>query len=298
MPLTGLHFLLTYQCTYECDHCFVWGSPWQTGTFTRQHLDALLDQASDLGTIRWIYFEGGEPFLYYPLLVHGVRRAHRAGFRVGIVSNAYWATTVADAEDWLAPLAGKVEDLSVSADSFHGEEAQRTQARNAAEAARRLGIPVDTLTVAPPTSAADHVVGQLPAGESAVMHRGRAAEKLAPAGPHRPWQTFDRCPFEDLERPARVHVDPAGYVHLCQGLVMGNAFEMPLKEMVARYAPREHPIMGPLLRGGPAELVRRWNVAHDETYADACHLCDASRRLLRPRFPGVLEPAQMYGVPG
>ena len=27
MKLSGLHFLLTYRCVYECDHCFVWGSP-------------------------------------------------------------------------------------------------------------------------------------------------------------------------------------------------------------------------------------------------------------------------------
>ena len=31
MKLTGLHLLLTYQCVLECDHCFVWGSPWQKG---------------------------------------------------------------------------------------------------------------------------------------------------------------------------------------------------------------------------------------------------------------------------
>jgi hypothetical protein len=27
MPLTGVHFLLSYQYTHECDHCFVWASP-------------------------------------------------------------------------------------------------------------------------------------------------------------------------------------------------------------------------------------------------------------------------------
>jgi MoaA/NifB/PqqE/SkfB family radical SAM enzyme len=34
IELTGLHVLLTYRCTFECDHCFVWGSPNQAGTFT------------------------------------------------------------------------------------------------------------------------------------------------------------------------------------------------------------------------------------------------------------------------
>ncbi|MFQ6004291.1 MAG: hypothetical protein ACE5OQ_02215, partial [Woeseia sp.] len=33
-PLSGLHLLLTYACNYQCDHCFVWGGPWQSGTMT------------------------------------------------------------------------------------------------------------------------------------------------------------------------------------------------------------------------------------------------------------------------
>ena len=32
--LSGLHLLLTFQCTLQCDHCFTWGSPWQRGTMT------------------------------------------------------------------------------------------------------------------------------------------------------------------------------------------------------------------------------------------------------------------------
>jgi molybdenum cofactor biosynthesis enzyme MoaA len=38
MRLTGLHLLLTYQCTLECGHCFTWGSPWQSGTMTLQDI--------------------------------------------------------------------------------------------------------------------------------------------------------------------------------------------------------------------------------------------------------------------
>ena len=74
MKLSGLHILLTYQCTYECDHCFVWGSPWQSGTLTLEQVRDILRQARE-ANVEWIYFEGGEPFLYYPLLRRGVRRA-------------------------------------------------------------------------------------------------------------------------------------------------------------------------------------------------------------------------------
>jgi len=96
-PLSGLHLLLTYECNYECDHCFVWGGPSQSGTMTAETIEHILKQADELGTIEWIYFEGGEPFLYYERLCSGVRLAKESGFRVGIVSNAYWAKSEKEA---------------------------------------------------------------------------------------------------------------------------------------------------------------------------------------------------------
>ena len=103
MKLTGLHLLLTYQCTFECDHCFAWGSPWQEGTMTLKNIGDILQQAKDLGTVNWMYFEGGEPFLYYATMVRAIKEAAEQGFQVGIVSNAYWATSLEDAIEWLLP---------------------------------------------------------------------------------------------------------------------------------------------------------------------------------------------------
>ena len=130
MKLEGLHILLTYQCTCECDHCFVWGSPWQTGTLTLQQIEQILLQAKEAG-VNSIYFEGGEPFLYYAVLVQAVRRATKLGFSVGIVTNAYWANTVADAEEWLRPFAGRLADLTVSSDRFHCSESMGERPQNA-----------------------------------------------------------------------------------------------------------------------------------------------------------------------
>jgi hypothetical protein len=42
--------------------------------------------------------------------------------------------------------------------------------------------------------------------------------------------------------------------------------------------------------------VRRYELRHEETYADACHLCYESRKALRAQFPAILGPDQMYGV--
>ena len=63
MKLSGVHLLLTYECNFECDHCFVWGSPRQQGTLSPKQIPRVLEQSKQLGTVEWIYFEGGEPFL-------------------------------------------------------------------------------------------------------------------------------------------------------------------------------------------------------------------------------------------
>ncbi len=96
--------------------------------------------------------------------------------------------------------------------------------------------------------------------------------------------------------PALV-VSPLGNLHICQGIVMGNLFETPLSEIVNAYDPQSNAIVGPLLKGGPRELVQQYSIPHEDAYADACHLCDHTRRELRERFPEVLRPDQMYGVP-
>jgi hypothetical protein len=295
-PLTGLHLLLTYECNYECDHCFVWGGPSQTGTMTPEIVAHIIEQAIALGSIEWIYFEGGEAFLYYDTLVAGVRLARESGFRVGIVSNAYWATSDAEAKKWLQPLAGLVDDLSVSSDAYHGVDDGVTCPDIARSAALDLSMPLDFISVAAPEATdVAGAAGQLPAGESAVVFRGRAAEKLASRVAAKPWEQFDRCPWEELRAPGRVHVDPFGNLHICQGISIGNLLKRPLPEIMRDYDPDDHPIVGPLLAGGPAGIVRRYDVPHEEGYADHCHLCYETRRLLRERFADVLTPDQMYG---
>ena len=296
-PLSGLHLLLTYECNYECDHCFVWGGPSQPGTMTVETIEHILKQADELGTIEWIYFEGGEPFLYYERLCSGVRLAKESGFRVGIVSNAYWAKSEKEALAWLKPFAGVIEDLSISDDDYHGSDELPRSTHIARQAAEQLRIPTGFISVAGTEATnTQAVTGQIPAGESAVLYRGRAAEKLAMHAEPEPWTQFKECPWEELRYPERVHVDVYGNMHVCQGISMGNLLEKPLTEIMAGYDPDSHPIFGPLLAGGPAELVERYGLPHKRGYADACHLCYESRCKLRERFHDVLTPDQMYGV--
>jgi hypothetical protein len=211
------------------------------------------------------------------------------GFETGIVTNSYWATTVEDAVEWLRPVAGLIQDLSVSSDIYHWNEKLSQQAQNARLAAEQLGIPLGFLSVAQPEDTAE--------GESSVMYRGRAAAKLVERTALHAWEQFATCPYEDLREPGRLHLDPLGHLHICQGISVGNMLQTSLREICEAYDPDAHPIAGPLLAGGPAALVRHYDVPHAERYADACHLCFEARQTLRATFPDVLAPDQMYGVP-
>ena len=112
----------------------------------------------------------------------------------------------------------------------------------------------------------------------------------------KPWREFRECPYEDLEKQGRVHIDPLGWVHVCQGIAIGNAWQQPLHRIIGTYDPQTHPIVGPLLAGGPVRLAQKFGLSHEESYADACHFCYNLRVALRNRFPDILTPDQMYGV--
>jgi hypothetical protein len=297
MKLTGIHLLVTYQCLKECDHCFVWGSPRQTGTMTVGFMRDLLRQARELGSVEQIYFEGGEPFLYYAALLQGARMAAEAGFEVGLVTNAYWATSKEDALLYLRPFQGVIGRLTVSSDLFHADEPISRCSLAAVDAAGELGIRAETISIAQPGSSAAAIAqGQLPPGTSAVMYRGRAAEALASSVPAAASSELAHCPYEDLREPGRVHLDAEGHLHVCQGISIGNLGQASLARICESYDPDAHPVVGPLLQGGPAELARRHGLPHGPRYADACHLCYETRAALRSRYPGALAPDQAYGV--
>jgi MoaA/NifB/PqqE/SkfB family radical SAM enzyme len=122
MELTGLHLLLTYHCTLQCDHCFVFGGPWQEGTMSLDVIENILQQGKKLSTVKTIYFEGGEPFLYYPTLLRSVEMAYEMGFNVGLVSNGFWGISEEDAFRALSPMQGKVNMLSLSCDQYHWDK--------------------------------------------------------------------------------------------------------------------------------------------------------------------------------
>ncbi len=189
----------------------------------------------------------------------------------------------------------------MSEDTFHSEDTEESTAKHAVKAAKKLGIPSSIISVDRPTiesaGSKERVRGE-PIVGGGVMFRGRAVGSLTEGLPGKNWQDFAECPYEDLRRPKRVHVDPMGNVHICQGLSMGNMWKTPLSELVRDYDCDSHPICAPLARGGPALLSEEFGVGKAGRYVDACHLCYLTRLALLDEFPQYLAPKQVYGLEG
>lgn len=302
--LTGIHFILSYTCNFECDHCFLHCSPRAKGTFSLEQVTRVLDDACEIGTVEWIYYEGGEPFLFYPLLNESIRRARERGFKVGVVTNAYGAITDEDARLWLQPLADSgLSYLSVSDDDFHyggaAAHAGDTPAAIAHGAAKALGIDTASIAIDSPrveAQATDDGDKGRPVIGGGAKFRGRAVETLTADLPLRPWRELTECPYEALATPSRVHVDAFGHVHLCQGISMGNMWETPLSQLMSDYRSDAHPICAPLLKGGPAALAGALGVTPAEGYVDECHMCYLCRKASLESYRQYLTPSQVYGL--
>jgi hypothetical protein len=297
MPLESLHLLLTYRCIYQCDHCFLHCGPLQPGTFTMYELDGILEQAAALEGLGTVYFEGGEPMLYYPLLLHGIRRATELGLGTGIVTCGYYATSQQDGRLWIEPLkeAG-LTLIDVSLDELHGSDEAYTHARNLIDTAKGLGLGVNIISVSDPRKCADDATctarGEDP---QPSFLRGRAAHELVDGLDLHPVSTFGECTVEDLEAPTRVHMDPFGNIHVCQGIIAGNVWESSLASVVRGYDPHTHPVIGPLVEGGPARLAEVMGVCTGDSFATDCHACYEIRRAVRTEHKRWLGPAQVYG---
>ncbi len=272
--LEQIHFLLTYTCNYECDHCFIYCSPNAEGTFTLDQIQKVLNEAKKMESVEWIYFEGGEPFLYYPLMLKGLQLAKAMGFKTGIVTNNYWATSIEDAKLWLKLIIKSgIDDLSLSDDSFHQDDTENNSAKIAAEAAKELGFSVNSICIEKPSIQAPSDKKGAPVVGGGVLLKGRAVENLIDGLPTRPSDTFNECKHEELGKPMRVHIDNFGNVQVCQGISIGKKKKKPLSQIIKEYDATKHPICGPLSTGGPYKLAQIYDVKLDDNFIDECHYC-------------------------
>ena len=298
--LTTVHILLTYTCPLRCKHCFVFGDPRAKGTFTPAQVTNTLAAIRTVESVEWVYFQGGEPFYHYPLLLTSVKKAVQSGFTVGVITNAYFARTEEAAARFLKPLRDLgVANLCISQDPYHYPSPGDTSARRALRAAANLGLPTRRISVGPSRSAecADpEWIGKDFHSDFKLQWRGRAVEKLISGEPVQDWRRWDHCPSANLDSLWRVDIDPYGNVQICQGINLGNLDTSALDRIITNDQIASHPIVSFLRSGGPAALAKAYDPNPHGSYIDACHLCYTTRLALLDRFPSHLAPHQLYGL--
>lgn len=288
---------VTYHCQAACAHCIVEASPRRSERISVENARAWLGEIARYrgGVVQAIALTGGEPFSDLGHLEAITRVVDSHGLAATAVTNAYWATTAAEAERVLARFP-EIRVLSFSTDVFHLGVVPLVRVENAVRAARTLGrrYIVAVCTRGPGDEETRELVERIsefagadavsvarvfPVGRAAKTLRGRLQVELTDTPP----------PFACTMAHSPV-ILPEGRVVACFGpvvalrhdhpLVLGDARTTPIADLLERA--ERNAILHGIRLWGPAELVRRLRMTAEAPrlplayVADsACALCHA-----------------------
>jgi hypothetical protein len=300
MKSFNLHILLTYNCSLKCKHCYVFSSPRAAGNISISQITNILNEARNLQDLDLIYFGGGEPFTQFPLLLRAVHLARKRGFNVGVTTNGYFARSVDTGIRFLRPLVNMgISEICISNDFFHFKNPESSPAKRALEAAQKLNLNTKWAFISESgtdKTDVDEAWTTLEVINPRLMFTGRAAETLVAGLPASSLDSFNRCPRDDLNHPEQIYIDTYGYVQICPGISIGNAWKIPLGTIIEEFDAQNHPILGSLAVGGPSKLVEFFDIQTEREYVDACHCCYSIRRELVGQYPDQLAPRQVYDL--
>lgn len=136
-----ISIITTYKCTAECRECCFECGPYQQARISNKQIRKAIDEAVDMGTVKFIVWTGGECTLLGKDLIEGIRYANSKGLPSRIVSNGWWARNRKLAKQKLIPLieAGLVE-LNISTGDNHQEFVKADTAIRAAVVGAELEL--------------------------------------------------------------------------------------------------------------------------------------------------------------
>jgi hypothetical protein len=311
--------LFTYRCSIACRHC-CFGC---AGQRPEVHMPVArcVDYLADLHELgRVIHIAGGEAMLYWDELKQVLAASAARGVQPHFIeSNASFATSDAVVRERLGFMrdCGLVGIL-LSTDPYHqafvppesflraraiawevfGERnvwasnCPDEQVREHAAIARDEARLCDYVRAHPPTlvGTAHRFCEFLPTYPLAELPITRVWRF-----PH----TGRDCAIEfDREKIWEVHIDPYDNMQTNCGILLGNASKVRVAEMIARGPENANFITRLVCSGGPfalADFARdRHGFAIPDRACSKCDLCYTVRSFLRPFYPDILGPAEVY----
>ncbi|UCC18814.1 MAG: radical SAM protein [Promethearchaeota archaeon] len=310
-----LTFLISYKCTNECKHCAIPGSPNQDRILMK--LDDVKKYLEDITSnyiVNEVGFFGGEPLLHLNLLISFIEEVKKFDIsKIGLPTNGFWGKDDSTARNYALKLkeAG-LNSIGFSVDTFHQEFIPLDVVKRAIKAADEAGIEQIysiTQNLGPQNTnnlfneqnkkITEEISNEFKFCQvinSELQIRGRAVRELSKYFKITTMPS-DRCL---IFKVPMFMIDPNGWVfhQLCHGICIGNAQQKPLSEIISEFNYRKHPITGKLVvKGGPQNILE---IAIEEGYkplngyVDKCHLCFSTRNFLRPFYPNILEPSNLY----
>ncbi|MFX1385466.1 MAG: radical SAM protein [Promethearchaeota archaeon] len=310
-----LTFLISYKCTNECKHCALHGSPNQDNILIElRDVKRYLEDITSKYIVNEVGFFGGEPLLHFNLLISLIKEAKRYDIpKIGLPTNGYWGTNDLIAKHYAQKLkeAG-LNQIGFSVDAFHQEFISLDIVRRAIRAVHEAGIEwiglvaqnlgskeKENLFNEKTKKITDTLLKEFEFCQvinSELLITGRATSQLIE------YCSLTTIPSEKclIFKTPMFMIDPNGWIfhQACQGICIGNAKEKPLSKIIEDFNYRKHPIIGKLVaKGGPRNLLEiaiEKGYIHLNGYADKCHLCFSTRNFLRPYYPNILEPSNLY----
>jgi hypothetical protein len=259
-------------------------------------------------------FFGGEPLLNLDLLISLIEEVKRYDIpNIGLPTNGYWGKNDATAKKYALKLkeAG-LNTIGFSIDTFHQEFIPLDVVKRAMKAAHEVGIErIYSITqnlgpgnINDSFNEQNKKITEVISNEfefcqvinSELQVRGRAAKKLTK------YYSMNTIPSDKclIFKVPMFMIDPNGWVfhQLCQGICIGNAKKNSLSKIIMDFNYRKHPIIGKLVaKGGTNNLLEiaiEKGYEPQNGYADICHVCSLARNFLRPFYPNILEPSNIY----
>lgn len=297
-PPQDIGIILSYRCASGCSHClYNCGPRWPKDAMTLADLRQAFEVVASWGQGRQVHLTGGEPFLFFDLMLEGTRVAAELGVTVYAETSAAWCVDEATVGDRFRALqeAGMAAVL-ISCSPYHAEKIPPIRTITAVRAALKVWGPRGVIIYQPaylkviqqfglehPTALSRYEelmgmeeAGRLLWGGYGIIAGGRAGYRLGHLVALRPAEVFaeDDCAADILIAP-HSHMDLYGnYVPgFCGGLTVADwRYEDPLRR------PFAHELVELLIEQGPYGLFQMARERYDYRplpagYAGKCHLC-------------------------